>query len=332
MHEQRHNLNIRWLISEINEQICVYGEHGLDKVTLAANDKLEAGWTEILHLFETQRLVRSAYQFNPAAGRSLLPVCEAEGLLGEPMLIIQVLGNGRGVLLDLALNAQLELMPERIGIEFCDRLDQKYFANPTSPLEIVILLIPRYALHSMLGEKGAEELHEALGVAKLNSATTLAVPRTLLGSLLNAVPDHLPSHLRRLVFEARMLDFLVALSVAMVDRSDSPSERDRAVLEAKRELDMWEGGPLPNLENLARRHGLTASALSNAFKRQFGQTCFAYVNEQRFRIARQILRDSDVPQKIIADRLGYSDISHFNRAFTNRFGYPPGNLRRKLQP
>jgi len=40
------------------------------------------------------------------------------------------------------------------------------------------------------------------------------------------------------------------------------------------------------------------------------------------------IRDSDVALKVLASRLGYSHVNHFNRAFRCKFGHPPGQLRR----
>jgi AraC-like DNA-binding protein len=57
------------------------------------------------------------------------------------------------------------------------------------------------------------------------------------------------------------------------------------------------------------------------------------VNETRFEIAGQLLRDTSLPTSDISDALGYSEPSVFTRAFRVWSGMPPSDWRRsKRQP
>ena len=59
-----------------------------------------------------------------------------------------------------------------------------------------------------------------------------------------------------------------------------------------------------------------------------GWTFTQFVMEQRLAAAYQALAaPSDVPIHTIAYELGFSDLSNFNRAFRQRFGCTPSDVR-----
>jgi AraC-like DNA-binding protein len=52
------------------------------------------------------------------------------------------------------------------------------------------------------------------------------------------------------------------------------------------------------------------------------------VDETRYEIAQQMLRDTEIPLSKIAEQLDYSEVSAFNRAFSRWSGTPPAKWRR----
>ncbi len=87
-------------------------------------------------------------------------------------------------------------------------------------------------------------------------------------------------------------------------------------------------GKLPTLEALATRVGISARRLNGAFAREYGQPIHTFVTERRLTAAYAAIRDTDLPLKQLASRLGYTHVNHFNTAFRKKFGCPPGQLRR----
>lgn len=87
-------------------------------------------------------------------------------------------------------------------------------------------------------------------------------------------------------------------------------------------------GKLPTLEALAARVGLCARRLNGAFAREYGLPIHAFVTDRRLTAAYASIRDTDIPLKQLASRLGYAHVNHFNAAFRKKFGFPPGQLRR----
>ena len=52
-------------------------------------------------------------------------------------------------------------------------------------------------------------------------------------------------------------------------------------------------------------------------------------NEARFEIAAQLLRDTRLPIREVAQLLGYSEVSAFTRFFTEEVGLPPSEWRER---
>ena len=134
-------------------------------------------------------------------------------------------------------------------------------------------------------------------------------------------------NLRTLQAQARVLDFLVALTEHVVGAAPPAPGNLRVIRRLHGELDPWQE-PVPDLEALARRYGLSVRAMHEGFKREYGQSLHAYLSDLRLCAARAALQRERLPLKVLADRLGYADVSHFSNAFTRKFGYRPGGARR----
>lgn len=63
------------------------------------------------------------------------------------------------------------------------------------------------------------------------------------------------------------------------------------------------------------------------FKKETGEKFIDYVLKVRLEHARKMLVDSDDPIQSIAERVGYTHVLSFHRAFKKIFGFPPGEYR-----
>ncbi len=109
----------------------------------------------------------------------------------------------------------------------------------------------------------------------------------------------------------------------------TPEQRSRERLRRLHDDLMRMEGKLPTLEALAARVGLCARRLNDAFAREYGLPIHAFVTDRRLTAAYASIRDTDIPLKQLASRLGYAHVNHFNAAFRKKFGLPPGQLRRE---
>ncbi|HUG63415.1 MAG TPA: AraC family transcriptional regulator [Methylomirabilota bacterium] len=97
----------------------------------------------------------------------------------------------------------------------------------------------------------------------------------------------------------------------------------------KRLIDEQIAQPTLNAARLARQVGVSERYVQMLFE-EAGTTISAYVMENRLKRAHRILGRDEMPEVAIRDiayAVGFSDASHFSRAFRRRFGETPGGVR-----
>lgn len=65
------------------------------------------------------------------------------------------------------------------------------------------------------------------------------------------------------------------------------------------------------------------------FKQEFGTTPYNYQLDQKMSIARQMLRQTDIPVLELADALGYCDSKYFSALFKQKNGVSPREYRKR---
>ena len=136
----------------------------------------------------------------------------------------------------------------------------------------------------------------------------------------------------RLYYGAKTYELLAEM-VDGLDLVQSRQERlldeaQRCLSEACDILRTQQANP-PTIDALASRLGTTPHRLNQAFRARFGKGVFAYLTELRLESARSLLKQTDIPLKTVATRLGYRHSDNFIHAFTRRFGVSPGQFRRQ---
>jgi AraC family transcriptional regulator len=84
------------------------------------------------------------------------------------------------------------------------------------------------------------------------------------------------------------------------------------------------------LRDFAEICGMSVRHLTRAFKQTTGCTLANHVSEIRLDIAKELLRNSRLPAKVIAARIGFSNVSSFASAFRRLTGVTPGMFRAEL--
>jgi AraC-like DNA-binding protein len=115
--------------------------------------------------------------------------------------------------------------------------------------------------------------------------------------------------------------YLLGLVRQAMQVSDTEAERVRRIIRTQ-----LVGG---------RPNAVQAAALLHVHRRTLARRLAAeglsfkqLAQELRFEMARDMLVKSNAPMSTIADLLGYSDPAVFSRAFSNRFGRPPSEMRK----
>lgn len=95
----------------------------------------------------------------------------------------------------------------------------------------------------------------------------------------------------------------------------------------KEYIDKYIGKEL-ELIQLSRLAGINQTKMKRGFKQLFGSPVHTYIIEQRMNIAYHLLSAGHDSISEIAEKIGYSDVSHFSNAFKQRFGFSPSALRK----
>lgn len=87
----------------------------------------------------------------------------------------------------------------------------------------------------------------------------------------------------------------------------------------------------PSLDRLARLVGTNRRRLNESFQALCGQPVFGWLREERMRQANSQVSGSQTSFSVISDALGYSTPANFSKAFRQRFGCSPSEMRIQLQ-
>jgi DNA-binding response OmpR family regulator len=112
-----------------------------------------------------------------------------------------------------------------------------------------------------------------------------------------------------------------------------PSEASmdvRLVVQAQQVLSQALANP-PSLDRLARMVGTNRRRLNEAFQALCGQPVFGWLREERLRQANSQVSGTHTPFSVLSDALGYSTPANFSKAFRQRFGCSPSEMRAQFQ-
>lgn len=84
---------------------------------------------------------------------------------------------------------------------------------------------------------------------------------------------------------------------------------------------------LPLLKDLALQMGTNEYKLKYGFKQLYGTTIFRFLTQERLRKSKTLIQHSDLSLKEIAHRTGFKSAAHFSRAFKDKYGKTPSDLR-----
>jgi transcriptional regulator GlxA family with amidase domain len=77
------------------------------------------------------------------------------------------------------------------------------------------------------------------------------------------------------------------------------------------------------IQSLAKAVYLSPTQFKKLFKENIGMSVLKYITEQRMEKAKALLTHTDLPVQLIAERVGYSDLSAFSRRFSTNYGMSP---------
>lgn len=85
-----------------------------------------------------------------------------------------------------------------------------------------------------------------------------------------------------------------------------------------------------SLSELAKMYHYNEKYLGSLFKKQVGRSFNDYLNKRRLYRSRMLLEQSDDSILSIATRVGFNNVTYFNRLFKEYYGVSPSQLRASL--
>ncbi|MBI4325723.1 MAG: helix-turn-helix transcriptional regulator [Chloroflexi bacterium] len=143
-------------------------------------------------------------------------------------------------------------------------------------------------------------------------------------------PKHNPTTNRLLQLRARILEWVAAV---VPDLDDVISRHLQTHAQFKEVFGLIEDKLGANLRvgELARAHGTSLHAFSMAFARNTGMSPKTYLERRLNQEAIQLLTNTELKVKQVADELKFCDEYHFSRFFSKANGIPPSRYRLALR-
>ena len=132
------------------------------------------------------------------------------------------------------------------------------------------------------------------------------------------------------ISEARLSQKLYSLLIAMVDPNkadDTPDDPNDPVAAAQRFILERYMEPIA-LSDIAAHVNMSQFHFSRLFKRDCGFSPHEFLILTRLNRAKHLLKTTDQPVKVIAQQVGYLNVSSFTNAFTDRVGISPTLFRK----
>ena len=287
------------------------------------------GSFEIMAIKPGLTLAHTTHAFPPEQAGQIIALADMEMTLNEPALAIQSANAGRVIVKDHVSNKELTLTSDQSIFQHQHRIAFTMLHDASQDNDLALLLISKSVLCDLLGERIAHGLLEAQKITDAPAARSFNIPRNISDMLHSATTNSVMDDLRKLRVQGKILEYLSLLSnFTLGDQEPASSpQRTRLIRQAHEELINLKGA-VPKLSEFSKKYGLSARTLNNDFKKEFGNSIYAFVKDQRLAEAHKALEETNTPIKVIAANVGYAHVTNFMLAFKKRYGYPPGSLRR----
>ncbi|MBK8405754.1 MAG: helix-turn-helix transcriptional regulator [Saprospiraceae bacterium] len=156
------------------------------------------------------------------------------------------------------------------------------------------------------------------------------IPGELIVILHQLFEIKLPANTLRLFLQGKAIEILsLFFSGSKPDTETCPFLNDeftvRKIKKAKELLIQSYSNP-PTITELAKAIGLNEFQLKVGFKEIYGNSPYQYLLDHKLEIARQLLTQDKMQVGEVADRIGYTNTSHFIAAFKRKYGLTPKKM------
>jgi TolB-like protein/AraC-like DNA-binding protein len=109
-------------------------------------------------------------------------------------------------------------------------------------------------------------------------------------------------------------------------------DRDTYFLERlRKEVDTNLTNDQYGVEELAKNIGMSRSQLHRKLNSTTGQSVSQFIREHRLQCGMELLKSGELTATEVAERVGFGSATYFNKCFNEYYGFPPGEVKHKLQ-
>ena len=233
-------------------------------------------------------------------------------------------------------NFKVDLNPGRCIINAMPRTRGRVTIPPQKAFTVVELKMDRSLLYTCIKDSMDRVPREIIDILNPDKQVCLSRPlssRTtdLLVQIINPPAYH--AGVMPLFYESRALDLLAVQleNLCLPEKTGeifilNASDIER-IHEARRILLESLCEP-PTISGLARTCGINEFKLKKGFKQTFNMTIFGFLRQQKMKTARQLIQNEHHCVTRAASEVGYTNVSHFIKAFKKEFGLNPGQLKK----
>lgn len=121
------------------------------------------------------------------------------------------------------------------------------------------------------------------------------------------------------------------MSLRTEESRSRPRHPDDVIAQAAVRLIQDRLEALPPLPELAHMVGTHEKKLGEIFRARFGMPVSGFIGEERIRVARKLLDETEMPVQEIAEQVGFQTGASFATVFRKRMGMTPSMYRLSLQ-
>jgi AraC-like DNA-binding protein len=323
--------NIEWLIEAESKEIVDYVVE-TNRVPFPYPPNLGTGYTEHIDLLDDIKVIKHVHHFTGEDRPEKIPLAVFDVALPCTFFVINVTHTGMFECYSHKEQISFTGIPgEHIfGLSNGYRFEKSIYTH--EDLLQTMVFIPDITIKKLLDNDTVQQLYDLLGINSITDYKGIKFPQSLSKLLETCAPDRLKGSLRALHAQSAILQYLFNLhnyiSSPLLSNSDPLKKSNFNIKDIYEELIQVQGN-IPDLSILAKKYNITPAKLRNEFSKAYGQTIFSFLLAQRLDQARIALEMTNIPMKVLADRIGYSHVNHFITAFKNKYGITPGSLRKK---
>lgn len=329
MHKNQHFVSFDWLLEDASSTAALLESQDIPWTKTPMPSEIGQGGYEGWFLTNGIALYRSHYQFPKEVSGQLIPLAKVSATFTEPTLMIQSLVKGRVIHKDQLAQNDLIYGDGVDLFRFSHDVSVTPIIDTSHEIEMISTMIGATSLTSLIGQSLTDQLLHNLGLHPLPKVIVKPIPNYVNHSLQNCLKPQYSPNLKKVVAQARILDYISELTKFICENKKIISPKNKKVKEVHQYLLELEG-KLPTINSLALQFGKSARVLNDEFQNEYGESIFNFVLNHRLKAAHAAIANSDIALKQLAERLGYAHVNHFSAAFKRKFGYSPGALRKKI--